>query len=416
MHSGNLPSQMLQEEELAASISPTTRQRLERVAWGVLVASFLVFTLLAVGAGLLAKGYWETAMDGREAQVTVLKGTVLVRSPWQQQWVSASSETRLKDGDYLRTDGASQAFVTLFDYSTLVVFPGTEVQAVRLASTRFTPPREFMELVVTQGKVHVGVAPVLKGTKSVQITTDDGTFRLEEGSYTISVLSGRSQLRVAERGRAQVLASGESLVLYPGQRVSVGPGGVRGPLEGPEELVNNGDFARSLDGWQTGSRPGFKEGTDVLGRVSAPVSDGRTAAHFVRKDSKNTYFESSLIQEINRDVEDFVELRLSLDILLSHQSLSGGGYLGIEYPLWVRVNYLTVDSERTAGYGFYYQNIMNNRTDDGTPVAPGQWVKFLTPDNFMTLSPPPRRILSVQIGASGWDYESLVTNVSLVGR
>jgi len=66
MHSGNLPSQMLQEEELAASISPTTRQRLERVAWGVLVASFLVFTLLAVGAGLLAKGYWETAMDGRE--------------------------------------------------------------------------------------------------------------------------------------------------------------------------------------------------------------------------------------------------------------------------------------------------------------------------------------------------------------
>src|SRR3989304_3033538 len=155
MHSGNLPSQMLQEEELAASISPTTRQRLERVAWGVLVASFLVFTLLAVGAGLLAKGYWETAMDGREAQVTVLKGTVLVRSPWQQQWVSASSETRLKDGDYLRTDGASQAFVTLFDYSTLVVFPGTEVQAVRLASTRFTPPREFMELVVTQGKVHL---------------------------------------------------------------------------------------------------------------------------------------------------------------------------------------------------------------------------------------------------------------------
>ena len=50
------------------------------------------------------------------------------------------------------------------------------------------------------------------------------------------------------------------------------------------------------------------------------------------------------------------------------------------------------------------------------PVAPGQWVKFLAPDNFMTLSPPPRRILSVQIGASGWDYESLVTNVSLVGR
>ena len=362
------------------------------------------------------KGYLETATDARAAYSTVITGTVLVQPSRQFQWISATTDTELKDGDRLRTDGGSQAFLRLFDYSTLVVYPNTEVQMVRLASSRFTPRREEVELAVAQGTVHLGVAPPFATEKSVQVTTPDGTLFLQEGSYTISVADGRTQVRVAERGQAEVHVEGDSFGLLSGQRIELGPEGTLGPIEAQKEFVNNGDFGRGLDGWQSGNSPGFKEGADVMGVHAVTVDEGRLAVRFRRVGSKGTHDETYLYQEIGTDITDYTELLLSLEMRLAYQSLSGGGYVGSEYPLLVQVKYRTAKSEDAVVYGFYYQNEANNRTDYGIQMPKNVWVKYTVPVNLLTLNPRPQRISSIQVSASGWDYESLVTNISLAGH
>lgn len=386
------------------------------LAWTALWASFGVFCVLVLSGVLLLKHYWESASDLRGASVSVISGTVLVKSPRQPQWVSATSATLLREGDRLRTDEVSQAFVTFFDYSTLVVYSNTEVKVERLASSRFMPRREQLELAVVRGKGHLGVAPTYAGEKSVSVATPNGRMSLEEGSYTVSVVAGRTQLRVAERGRAHVSAGDTLALVETGQRLELGPEGTVGPIVGQEELVYNGDFSQGLRGWQVGNSAGFPEGADVVGEVSLIVHEGRPAVRFNRHGSRNTHNETYLFQEIHRDVSDFTDLRPILELRLEHQSLSGGGYLGSEYPIIIRVNYRTATTDYTAGYGFYYQNLANNRTDDGLPVPASVWVKFTAPTNLMTLSPPPKQVLSIQVSASGWDYESLVANISLAGQ
>jgi hypothetical protein len=183
-----------------------------------------------------------------------------------------------------------------------------------------------------------------------------------------------------------------------------------------EELVFNGSFTQGLTGWQVGNELGFPEGQDAQGDASLVREDGRPAVLFSRRGSKNTHCETYIFQEINRDVSDFSVLRLHIRLKLLHQSLSGGGYLGSEYPVLVKINYQVVQGENFEVFGFYYQNEAHNRTDNGTEVAQNSWVSFAAPDNLMTIIPQPRKIVSIEVQASGWDYESLVSDISLVGE
>ena len=382
----------------------------------MLWAAFAVFCLLVLSIVLLAKSYWETASDVRGASLLVIAGTPLKSSPRQAQWVSAPTDSTLTDGDRVRTDEVSQAFVTLFDHSTLLVYSNTDLQIEKQASSRFVPQREVLEVALERGKVHLGIAPMLHGEKIVRVKTPDGTFDLDEGSYTLRVDAGHTQLRVAERGRAQANTREATYTVVSGQRIDLTGGKTPGPMAADEELVHNGDFAQGYSGWLIGNNVGFKEGADVLGEQALTVKDGRLAVRFSREGSKETHDETYLFQEVDKDVSDLSELQLSLELQLVNQSLSGGGYTGSEYPVVIRVTYRSINGDSTAGYGFYYQNFANNRTNDGVPAPQHVWLKYTAPTNFMTLAPPPKRILSIQVSASGGDYESLVTNISLSGR
>lgn len=155
---------------------------------------------------------------------------------------------------------------------------------------------------------------------------------------------------------------------------------------------------------------------DVIGETTTALDEGRPVVHFSRRGSKGTHCESYIYQEINKDVSDLSTLKLSVRLKLLHQSLSGGGYMGSEYPVLIYIRYRAQEGEAAKVYGFYYQNESNNRTDNGIVVPPNQWQEWIAPDNLMALTPRPLQILSLQVSASGWDYESLVSQVSLLGE
>jgi len=341
----------------------------------------------------------------------------LVRSADQPGWYSASPDTILKENDGVKTDQNSQAFLRLFDYSTVVVYSGSELQLERLAASRYAPQRDALVLRLVRGKARLAVAPSLDSQKRFEVRVRGTTIDLDEGIFTVNVEDAGAQVRVQERGRAMVTSQGEAVQLAEGQRTEIRPDAPPTPPEkAQQDLIMNGDFSQGLDGWVVREKPGFSDGQDVAGATTLLLEDERPAIRFARRGSKGSHNESYIYQEIDRDVSDFSSLRLVVRLKLQHQSLSGGGYMGSEYPLLVRVDYRTQTGEVFKVWGLYYQNEANNRTDDGFKVPQGPWQEFSSLENLMTMTPRPQRILSMTVGASGWDYESLISSVGLVGE
>ncbi len=363
------------------------------------------------------RAIWLNTTEAREATLTVSDaGTVLLKPARQTQWIGFSPPVTLHEGDTLRTDNAAQAEVTLLDGSLVRLYANAEVQLTRLASSKFTDRSAFIGLAVTEGLVQVEAAPKSTEARLLEVAVPGGILVLQEGSYSIRTGPNRAHVRVMERGAADLQTRDRVYHLAAGERVEIGPTGVEGPLVSPEELIFNGDFSSGMDGWEVAQVAGFQEGTDVSGQYTLMRDGFRNAVLFSRLGSKNTHFETQLVQRIDRDVSEFSELRLSLDMQIRYQSLSGGGYLGSEYPIRVRIDYRTLGGESYAVYGFYYQNNTRNRTDFGIPVPEDAWFTYAAAQNLMTLEPRPQRILSVQISASGWDYESRMSNISLAAK
>ena len=393
------------------------RYKPETVAWASLGSSFVVFLLLCSSLAFAVNWYKDTATSERGAHLTIISGTVLVQGKGQPSWVRAVDEMELVSGDAVRTEERSEALIVLFDKSTVFLFPETELALTKLAVSRFAPLRHTVVLSLHRGKSRIGVSLSPLGEKQFLVRGLQGTARLDEGSYAMTVDNRRDSFRVRENGRAVVTARGESVALSRGERTEVQRDAPpTSPRSGLEELVFNGSFTQGLTGWQVGNELGFPEGQDVQGDATLVREEGRPAVLFSRRGSKGTHCESYIFQEINRDVSDFAVLRLYLRLKLFHQSLSGGGYMGSEYPVLVKIKYQVAQGENFEVYGFYYQNEAHNRTDNGTQVAQNTWVAFTAPENLMTLIPQPRKIISIEVQASGWDYESLVSDVSLLGE
>jgi hypothetical protein len=307
--------------------------------------------------------------------------------------------------------------VTLFDGSPIVLYPKTEVFVVRSQVNKFEPKTNFITLLVQRGYLRVAVAPQLKASQAFAVQTPHGLATLlKDGSYSVEVTDAGTHVAVRE-GEAKVAAAGGEVGLRSGQRTLVEPGKWPSmPQRAARELVANGDFRQGLAGWREASTQ--EVATDVPGTVTTAEVDGQAAVHLKRAGSRNSHAETAIIQTINRDVSDLVSLKLSLDVQLANQSLSGGGFRGSEYPAMVQIRYRDVNgNEQLWVRGFYYQNRDNYSVLNGEQVLRNSWYPYekeiVGPAG---IGPRPFYIISVQVSASGWDFDSLVRAVSLVGE
>ena len=391
------------------------RQRPDALAWLVIGSSFAVFCLIVAVVSMGMLWYRTTATQAKEARLEIISGTVLVRGPNQAMWVSGVPDMTLDEGYSIKTDETSQALITLFDDSKVILYSGTEVQLAKLSSARYGT-NDWIELFQVNGKAHIGVAPTVNSRKEFEVNTSQAAMSLSEGSFSIKVAEDWVQIRVQDRGEALVSAGGDKVALKPGQRTQVTAGGKpESSQEAIEDLIFNGDFSQSLTGWRYGNI-GFRQGQDVIGEVITALEDGKPAVRFHRVGSKGAHCESYIFQEINKDVSDLSSLELSVEFKIVHQSLSGGGYMGSEYPMLIRIDYTALEGSSFSIYGYYYQNEADNRTDNGTQVPQNIWQRYTVIGNVMALSPKPRKITSIQVSASGWDYDSFISTISLIGK
>ena len=401
------------------------RKNPERIAWTVLLAAFVVFCALVVGIPLGIRSFLLNATTAQDTQMQVIEGTVLVRKSNGGDPLGVTQAAVLSPGDEVITDETSWATLDLFDRSHVILYSDTNVELVETAARRFglsDRPDRIM-LNVTGGLVRVGVALPRERSTDFQIGTPHTTIRLEEGSYRIEVNNQGTEVTVA-RGQAIVGREGVRMGLSQGTRTFVGLDGVPSdPLSAAQNLVENGDFQAPLStAWLTN--------TVVLDPVVPPPAvevveeGGRRAVRFVQLQARDgDHTEAAVVQKLSRDVRDFVRLEVSFDVRLDLQSLSGGGLLSSEFPIIVRLDYKDRwGTDKFWTHGFYYQN------QAGYPIAPDPWgglsgemipraVWFpFESGNLLDLlgDNKPAQITGLTLYASGWNYESLVSEVQLI--
>ncbi len=386
----------------------------EKIAWLVLLTSFAIFCFLAVAIPLTIRWWVINAEDSHEVPLEVISGTVLVRDKGFPPDVGVTSERKVPEGSIVRTDANSSALLTFFDGSSLTVFPGTEIRLVKMRSPSFDLSPRPNTITVEQNVGRIRAAPILPQGRSTQwqVITPHAALSLSEGSHAVLVSNELTEVAV-RKGVATIEAQGEKVTLGPRRRVKIALG--EGPsdlLPASRNLLTNGDFSQGFIGWRTYSASG-QEGVEG-GEVELVDSDGRRAIRLFRQGEDGIHTEAGIIQDINQDISDYISLQLRLDVKVDFHSLSGGGYLSSEYPVMVRIDYEDEYGSAAHWYhGFYYQNSQNNPTLNGEEIRQGVWYPYETVD-LLELDPRPYYIRSLQIYASGWNYDSLVAEAGLL--
>jgi hypothetical protein len=226
------------------------------------------------------------------------------------------------------------------------------------------------------------------------------------------------------RGQAVLDVSSGRWLIPQGTRTRVGLSGIpTDPLSAAQNLIENGDFQEPLEAaWITN--------TVVLDpeipppRVEIVENGGRSAVRLIRREQDDgNHSEAAIWQVLDRDIRDYVRLEVSVDVMLDFQSLSGGGQLSSEFPIIVRLDYKDRwGNDQFWTHGFYYQN------QDGYPIASDPWGRPLGEQiprsvwypfesgNLMELlgESGPVHVTGLTVYASGWNYDSLVTEVQLI--
>ena len=399
----------------------------EHLAWTVTLASFVVFCTLAISIPLSIRWYLTNATRAHEAKVFCLEGTAVVEDPQHAEAIPVlKGETiSVPEGSVVSVDETAQALVTFFDESLVRLFPQTSIALERMRAPRFSVSSRPAQITVQAKGGRLQANTVLRRSSPVEFRVKSlqaDTLLSEDGSYALEVSNERTEV-IVQGGEAEVTATSPvtptetaKVTLNSRQRTIVETGKPPlEPLKAERDLIANGDFKAPLNtGWEARNDQGA-DGGEVDGTVSLVV-DERRAVRFHRTGGEFNHCETIIEQQINRDLPDpLTTLKVRATIKLDNQSLSGGGYLSSEYPLMIRIRYRDrYLSETEWVHGFYYQNVDNNPTMYGQEIPQNKWY-FYESENLVDVLPiSPRRILWLRVYASGWSYESLVSEISLI--
>jgi hypothetical protein len=383
----------------------------------VLWVAFGAFWVLVIGGALGAKRYYDTAAIPRTATLTLEQGIVLFRDTVTSTLINAQDNLALREGDAILVGQGARASLTLFDGSRVRLYSGSEMALGELRKSRFHEGFSRVALRLVKGTARLEVAPPPAQVGQFQVSTPHGSALLTPGSFGFDV--SETQTRASSRqGWASVSGRGQVLDLGAGSKVLLGSEAVDGPMSEGDFLVANGDFAQGFGHWHLLQ-------VDEPGRPSEPGErmlateriDGKDAVSLRsrRVSHMATHNETGLLQVLNKDVSDYVTLQLTADVRVDEQSLSGGGYMGYEYPVMIRVRYRdSTDGQIDWSHGFFHKNPEERPTPNGQEVVQGQWTHYSV--DLMNVTEKPVYLLSVEVLGAGHSFDGRIANIQLIGR
>lgn len=401
------------------------RENPERIGWTVLWAAFLTFCLLVTGTPLAVRSHLRNATVNQDTRIQRIAGIVLVHKANGGEPIGVTELTTASPGDEVITDATSRAILDLFERSHITLYSNSNLELTRLTTPRYglSPHPNQVLLTLTGGLVRIGVALPGKRPTRFEVHTPHINVRLDEGSYRIRVVNEVTEITVV-RGQAVLLGGWGQRTIPQGTRTVVKLNGIpSAPLPAAKNLVENGNFQQPLStGWLT--TPVVLASTVKPPTVEIVEDGGRNAVRLFRREAdEGNHTEIAIRQKLDQDVRDFDRLMVSVDLKLVFHSLSGGGQQSSEFPVMIRLDYKDIwGNDNFWVHGFYYQNQDNYSiaTDwwgqpRGERIQQGVWYPYES-ENLMELlgENRPAHLTGITVYASGWNYDSLVSEVQLI--
>lgn len=400
-----------------AEVQDCPRRSPQTTAWLVLSIAFGVFWVLLIGAFVGARHYYNTASVAVTGTLTREEGIVLFRDTVSSNLMNATDNLSLREGDELLVGQGAKASLLLFDGSRVRLYSGSELRIDELRKGRFHDGFTRLGFTINKGMARLEIPEPSTNHYQFVATTPHGEALLTSGSHGLLVTD--SYTRISSRsGYGQVTGAGKSVEVHAGQKVILSPTQVSGPLPEGDPLIVNGDLLSGFADWRVldVNEPGRDAEPGKRMLVTERI-DGREAIAFrtERVSRKSTHNETGLIQSIDRDVSDYERLLINADVRVDEQSLSGGGYMGYEYPMMIRVRYRDEQGTQVDwSHGFFHKNPEQRPTPNGQWVPQGIWTHY--DGDLMELKPRPVHLISVEILGAGHSFLSYVANISLVGK
>jgi len=404
------------------------RQNPQRVAWFILIISFVACCVLTVTVPLGARSFLLHATRPRAAFATALAGTAQLNLPQAADPTAVTERRAVVEGSTLITDNTARALLAVYGdeageqvLATFQLFQDTAVTLDRARIPRFvwSMDPDQISLDLARGRLLISTQTVGGRAIRVRVTTPQAAMAFDAGAYDIIIQGEETQVRVRS-GQAQVEAANVQVTANGGERISVQAGRAPSlPVPGAENLVRNGAFEGEL-------APHWEKVVTVsaglaAGDITTETDGQRRVVRFTRRTEDGAPNTAGVQQTLDRDIQGYDSLVLRLDLKLLYQSVPGGGYLASEYPVMVDIAYTDIYGKDLHWYqGFYYMNLPPASPwlpPTGEQIPLGIWYTYESPNLFELLRDTrPARINSITIYASGHDYDSMISDVALSAR
>jgi hypothetical protein len=397
----------------------------EKTAWALLLSAFFIFCALTLIIPSSIYWYAVNATQSLPTELTSVRGIVLISGPNVDVSVSVMDGVTvpLEEQFSVATDSTSQAILTFADDSSLTMYGDTGLVLDTSQQPRFGISSNPSQIVINLQQGRVRVTPSrAKADLQFVVNTPQATAFLNQGSYSIEANEQGTQI-ISRLGEADVVAAEESIMLQQGQRVVVDPDLSLSPaLPAAQNLLTSSIFGNgSSDIWESYTIAPIES---VSASADVDFFQGRPVLNLRSEGEDNVHSEVGVVQQVNRDVRDFQSLRLFAEVRLVDQSLPGGGQLGSEFPIMLHIAYTDVDgNDRDWFHGFYYDPppenfILYDQPDNSSErIARFLWYPYESVNLLTTLGPAkPAYIKSIRIYSSGWLYNAMVANISLLAE
>lgn len=380
-------------------------------------ATLPMATYLSASAGRLILNK-RTPLDTATARDTIdLPASIEASSPFDAglvEFFDRTQETRL-------------ATITIANERT-------NLRVIDAIEPRFEGSTAASEINIqlNQGRIRVrvlGDAPPNLSVKTAYGTVEtsgagDFSFEASEAGMTVSVLE--------LDGQANLFSEKGVVPLLTGERRSVAPDAIISePLSTSRSLLTNGSFEDGENGlanWIEVSNSA-DEGQPIS---YAAVSDGNILE--IRRDGVG-HADVEFRQVINRDVRNFSDLRLLLNVRIWKQSLDVCGFVGTECPITIRLYYEDEAGRDSQWHQGLY--VTGEPSDQNPPFCTtcdpllgtlqherlnrvGEEVVYESADNLMErmaledTSRRPARINALGIIAAGHSFEVDIVDIALI--
>ena len=412
------------------------KENRERLAWTVLLISFVICMALLLGVPFGIYQWIQHATVPPHMVLRVLEGTAQVEA----SLVLAGNEpTEIQPGATITNYAETETLLTIsspdeaYTLGTVQIYPDTELMVSLAKSPRYdwsTEPHRI-EITVVTGRIRLGLARQTDHAADIRGRSAHAQFLLwEAGSYSLDVNGQHSQITVREGKATIFIHQDNQLGLEEKQRgVVEADGTLTGPLRPERDLITNGHFRQPLDdGWQI--RTDSVDSEQSAGNVEIVAAGGPEAVRLSRAGTNHA--ETGIYQILNQSLSDYQSLQLHLSARLDFHSLGVCGTVGSECPLMVRIKYKDpAGNEQHWVQGFYYwvDQVVPTRDQPTLCVLcpsprqeheqQSQGVQFFYDSpNLMEIlthdGQPPTSIVEISVYASGHSYDVQISEIELL--